>query len=207
MSLLYSVLRYVAIAVFLVASAGRVSASTFDLPLDGTISIVGNLPASYDPSSFGPVEIEVQAIETFSLPVFDPQNAANTVGIYQWSATFSVLDQNGSPVPEPDLIPLGTALTGYGQNCTTGPFCPNPSGNSSETILTGGLYISDDALTIQISTSIFTRNVPSYDLELQVTLPDNLSVTPLPAALPLFGTGVGVIGLLGWRRKRKAATA
>jgi len=30
-------------------------------------------------------------------------------------------------------------------------------------------------------------------------------VTPLPAALPLFATGLGVLGLLGWRRKRKAA--
>ena len=29
--------------------------------------------------------------------------------------------------------------------------------------------------------------------------------TPLPAALPLFGTGLGALGLLGWRRKRKAA--
>ena len=26
---------------------------------------------------------------------------------------------------------------------------------------------------------------------------------PLPAALPLFATGLGVLGLLGWRRKRK----
>ncbi len=32
-------------------------------------------------------------------------------------------------------------------------------------------------------------------------------VTPLPAALPLFATGAGLIGLLGWRRKRKAAAA
>ena len=30
-----------------------------------------------------------------------------------------------------------------------------------------------------------------------------LNATPLPAALPLFGTGLGVLGLLGWRRKRK----
>jgi hypothetical protein len=29
--------------------------------------------------------------------------------------------------------------------------------------------------------------------------------TPLPAALPLFVTGLGALGLLGWRRKRKAA--
>jgi hypothetical protein len=31
--------------------------------------------------------------------------------------------------------------------------------------------------------------------------------TPLPAALPLFATGLGALGLLGWRRKRKARTA
>jgi hypothetical protein len=29
--------------------------------------------------------------------------------------------------------------------------------------------------------------------------------TPLPAALPLFATGLGAIGLLGWRKKRKSA--
>ncbi|MGA7790657.1 MAG: VPLPA-CTERM sorting domain-containing protein, partial [Xanthobacteraceae bacterium] len=33
------------------------------------------------------------------------------------------------------------------------------------------------------------------------------STTPLPAALPLFASGLGAIGLLGWRRKRKAQAA
>ncbi len=31
--------------------------------------------------------------------------------------------------------------------------------------------------------------------------------TPLPAALPLFATGLGALGLFGWRRKRKSAIA
>jgi hypothetical protein len=31
------------------------------------------------------------------------------------------------------------------------------------------------------------------------------ATTPLPAASPLFATGLGALGLLGWRRKRKAA--
>jgi hypothetical protein len=31
-----------------------------------------------------------------------------------------------------------------------------------------------------------------------------LQVIPTPAALPLFATGLGGLGLLGWRRKRKA---
>ena len=42
---------------------------------------------------------------------------------------------------------------------------------------------------------------------------DNFNITinpnpvPLPGALPLFATGLGALGLLGWRRKRKAQTA
>ena len=31
--------------------------------------------------------------------------------------------------------------------------------------------------------------------------------TPLPAALPLFATSLGAMGLLGWRRKRKGVSA
>jgi hypothetical protein len=34
---------------------------------------------------------------------------------------------------------------------------------------------------------------------------DPPATTPLPAALPLFAGGLGTLGLLGWRRKRKAA--
>ena len=34
--------------------------------------------------------------------------------------------------------------------------------------------------------------------------PDPALATPLPAALPLFVTGLGALGLFGWRRKRKA---
>ena len=33
------------------------------------------------------------------------------------------------------------------------------------------------------------------------------SATPLPLTLPLFTTGLGALGLLGWRRKRKSGAA
>jgi hypothetical protein len=35
--------------------------------------------------------------------------------------------------------------------------------------------------------------------------PATVPAVPLPAALPLFATGLGALGLIGWRRKRKAA--
>ena len=34
-----------------------------------------------------------------------------------------------------------------------------------------------------------------------------VTTTPLPAALPLFATGLGALGLFGWRRKPKTAAA
>jgi hypothetical protein len=34
-----------------------------------------------------------------------------------------------------------------------------------------------------------------------------VSATPIPDALPLFATGLGLIGMLGWWRKRKGAAA
>jgi len=48
---------------------------------------------------------------------------------------------------------------------------------------------------------------PSVTFDLSSTLPNGfpLANTPLPAALPLFATGLGALGLLRWRRKRKAA--
>ena len=41
-----------------------------------------------------------------------------------------------------------------------------------------------------------------------VTVTDlGVTSTPLPAALPLFASGLGAMGLFGWRRKRKIAAS
>jgi hypothetical protein len=50
-------------------------------------------------------------------------------------------------------------------------------------------------------------NLPTIELFSQTDGSWNreLSATPLPSAAPLFATGLGGLGLLGWRRKRKAA--
>jgi hypothetical protein len=59
--------------------------------------------------------------------------------------------------------------------------------------------------TIRVSGMIVGFDDPEVIGEWAVTL--NVETTPLPAALPLFASGLGALGLLGWRRKRKAAAA
>jgi hypothetical protein len=57
------------------------------------------------------------------------------------------------------------------------------------------------------------RRVDFYFVRLRRSLmPDTEEITavssvPLPAALPLFASGLAGLGLLGWRRKRKAQAA
>jgi hypothetical protein len=46
----------------------------------------------------------------------------------------------------------------------------------------------------------------TVDLQTVITY-TGVSATPLPAALPLFASGLGAMGLLGWRRKRKNPAA
>ena len=48
------------------------------------------------------------------------------------------------------------------------------------------------------------RPYPVTDVDFQ-DLTVSIQETPLPAALPLFAGGLGALGLLGWRRKRKNA--
>ena len=74
----------------------------------------------------------------------------------------------------------------------------------------------DDVLLLQLFTAgdplVFPNQLlglnigPLPPLHAAVGSPDiTVTPTPLPAALPLFATGLGALGLLGWRRKRKAA--
>jgi hypothetical protein len=72
----------------------------------------------------------------------------------------------------------------------------NP-GNGTYNGYAGGsfIYLMNDTNLVE--------NNPTFSLAFQT----EVSPTPVPAALPLFATGLGALGLLGWRRKRKNAAA
>ncbi len=58
------------------------------------------------------------------------------------------------------------------------------------------------------TTTSLDFTIPSGATSVQLAWTDPseyVAPTPLPAAFPLFATGLGALGLLGWRRKRKLA--
>jgi len=83
-----------------------------------------------------------------------------------------------------------------------------------------GIFVSLDFIVSEVAGSILTSinqdgvfgftifdifgNVnEGFDFEIAVD-ETGISVVPLPAALPLYGTGLALLGFIGWRRKRLA---
>jgi hypothetical protein len=72
-------------------------------------------------------------------------------------------------------------------------------------------FLATDILGLQLraSTGIFSfASLENSDfgaavLNIDFTAP--LAVVPLPAALPLYGTGLALMGFIGWRRKQRKA--
>jgi len=51
--------------------------------------------------------------------------------------------------------------------------------------------------------AFFSADGAMVKTHLSPELGGDLTPVPLPAAFPLFGTGLGILGFLGWRRRRK----
>lgn len=66
------------------------------------------------------------------------------------------------------------------------------------------LRIETDSFASILFASLENATLDAALLKINFTEPV-VSVVPLPAALPLFGSGLAVMGFIGWRRKRLAA--
>jgi hypothetical protein len=102
------------------------------------------------------------------------------------------------------------AFPGFPLNVTSGTYSSpvfdltqsliyNPAFVTAE----GGIPQAEAALIFAITNGLSYLNIhttanPGGEIRGQ------LEPVPLPGALPLFATGLGALGLLGWRRKRKA---
>ena len=108
------------------------------------------------------------------------------------SFTFTnYLSGQGSPAP--------TSFTAFNASNTvvdSGSLQFVDPGSSFAPISVSGSGITDLQLNNNFGTDKW------YFAIQELTFTPGTSATPLPAALPLFATGIGGLGLLGWRRKR-----
>lgn len=120
-------------------------------------------------------------------------------------ATFSVSD---SPIPTENIYTPVTATT-FALNSFYTLDTNTLYTVTLSLLLTGGTFGNNQPTDTSetLSAIIDPQFIAPVGYNIEFSPGFSNSETPLPAALPLFATGLGAIGLLGWRRKRTNADA
>ena len=157
----------------------------------------GNNLSGQTLSSSSAQEISVASNGTFSL------GSTVSTGWALSSPSSSTLLLNDLGAAGPTHLILGPPGSGGTYSNANGSIAGNPAHNPflNQTAL---FVISLTGITP--STSI-TSSTFSFGTTAGINVPGVPSAIPLPGALPLFATGVVGLGLLGWRKKRKAQAA
>ena len=199
---------------FLVLASGGAYAATI-------FSDFGTSGPNYDGTAYGLDTLAVQFTSAHNIPVKQIDVALywlGHVGTTNAATVSLVTDPSGDPGV------FGTTLGSWSlvnlpTYCCGSPSVETISGITGVNLKAGDLYFlivsagGADTLgwafnsngqygTIDWGGSIRVNQnpLPLFD----ILGPPVVSQTPLPAALPLFATCLGVMGVLGWRRKRQA---
>jgi len=105
--------------------------------------------------------------------------------------TINVLDANGSTL-------VGGPITNIGNLLVTGI-------DDTQTLSMALGVLATDPFFLQLDFTAGFTNYRRHGTNTAEYLIAEVTPVPLPAALPLFAGGLGLMGLLGWRRKRRTA--
>ena len=164
-------------AVFISLASGPVKADTFHFSFN-------NLAANGGGTVMGTVTLNATDTAATSLTV-DSNTAGFGLGQYVGSPSPNSFTVVSGQITSANFLSKGpTAAT-----CCTFDFITVTV--NGVTRLEGGL--ANNTLSVTTSLDSLVTFTP-------------VNAVPLPATLPLFATGLGALGLLGWRRKRKVAS-
>jgi hypothetical protein len=198
-------------------SLGSASAATLSLFGTGT---PGNLPATFNPSGLAAMNLDGIGVGT-DITIFS--GTTNTGGLFLSSNAYvtftfmgaesryttqllvgnSVLfDNNGTPGTPSVTITAGAGLLPFLFSVTK---LGNPDAVNGGSIATGlqiaFAKVSDTTFYAFLDAGGDRTRYSDFD-NMVVKIEDPI-ITPLPGTLSLFASGLGALGLLGWRRKRK----
>ncbi|MGB6589090.1 MAG: hypothetical protein WCC50_10370 [Pseudolabrys sp.] len=150
---------------------------------------------------------------------FVSTQASETFQVFTYTGNVSTLDAGGTVSGAYNGLVSGTLAGSVSISAANGGTFVDVSLNAAAlaalTSGEGGLFafggdllgVPDGQLTqrtVFANSSVDDVGAPDGNTQLILT---TISPTPVPGALPLFVSGLGVFGFLGWRRKRKAALA
>jgi hypothetical protein len=151
---------------------------------------------------------------------FVTTQASETFQVFTYAGNISALDAGGQVPGVYNGLVSGTLAGSVSISAANGGTFVDVSLNAAAlAALTGGegglfafggnlLGVPDGQLTqrtVFANSSVDDVGAPDGNTQLILTTPS--TATPLPGALPLFVSGLGTFGFLGWRRKKKAALA
>lgn len=198
-------------AVMLVASSGLAGAATVDFEgFAGGFGLtipVGDLKFTVTDVSSGALSINARAnvVEAATTKLFALNHSIVTM-----TSTLGAFELNGFDVGGSFIdFPARWA----GEVLVTANFA---GGGSSQKLValpnSDPHYVHTSWLLHDVLSLVFEPHgkLGASNNDFEFTL-DNIevgaSVVPLPAALPLFATGLGILGVAGWRKRRRAHEA
>jgi hypothetical protein len=184
------------------AVSGQTLSGNFSLNPNGTVDVAGGVPEGF----WFPITISLNL--PFGL-VSSPYAAAQITGPGPFSLQTTANVEIGTtnfpltPSSQGRMISYGLGITLVDPTGTA--FNPNSSKFPSSFNLAGlsSAYVWFDVFNEIQTASDGPLVIGQETYNFQLT---QIAQAPLPAALPLFAGGLGALGLLGWRRKRKTRT-
>jgi len=135
--------------------------------------------------------------------LYQSQPSTNNSRVLVADSTFG-RDVFGVQGFHPDTIPGSFSQT---DNISLGLVDSTDSVFSSQSSIPATLVLSDfDSTEFRFLIQRFLGNttlIGRIVLEGSITNLELVSSVPLPAALPLYGTGLAIMGFIGWRRKQR----
>lgn len=204
-------------ALFIGEGLGAGDLYTFQAPGEGpvasAVSLDPKFSLSVSLSIFGQTFTEVNDIDYSLYPILGVQTGPAEFGPFDGEPELGPFDVF---VSDPGLLPDGAVVNALPQfldfAVSEVPLDGEGDGDNTTEIVMAGIAgfrmcalfgeCPDDILTL------LSAAITPTDLSAVTITVDYASVAPIPvpAALPLFGSGLAMLGFAGWRRKRKQAT-